>query len=151
MQLTLAVLLAQAFASISLVGLIWTIQVVHYPLFDRVDPAKWEDFHQSHSARISMLVGPFMAVEGLATLWLLFHRPPELSMPLVLVGATLVAVVLGSTVLVSVPFHNRLGVRFSMGAHHGLVVTNWIRTIGWTLRGVLSCTMIATYFNHHVL
>ena len=91
-----------------------------------------------------------MAVEGLATLWLLFRRPPEISIALILVGAILVAVVLGSTVLVSVPFHNRLGIRFSSKAHHGLVVTNWIRTIGWTLRGVVSCVMLATYFSHHV-
>lgn len=138
-------LLVQASASLAMVGLIWTIQVVHYPLFDRVDPSKWVDFHQSHSARISVVVGPIMAAEGLSTLWLLFRRPASVSPVLTWAGAILVAVVLGATVFVSVPFHNRLGVRFSPEAHRQLVLTNWIRTIGWTMRGIVACLMIAAY------
>jgi hypothetical protein len=128
-------------------GLIWTIQVVHYPLFDRVDPGKWQEFHTSHSARVSLVVGPFMAVEGLAALWLLVRRPSGVSPALTWGGAILVAVVLGTTVLLSVPFHDRLSKRFDLGAHHGLVATNWIRTVGWTLRGVVACAMIAGYVN----
>ncbi len=139
------VLLVQAFASLSLVGLIWTIQIVHYPLFDHVDPSKWVEFHQSHSARISVVVGPMMAAEGLTALWLLIRRPASISPLLTWGGAVLVAVVLGATVSVSVPFHHRLGKRFSADAHRQLVLTNWVRTIGWTMRGVIACLMIASY------
>lgn len=140
------VLLVQAFASSALAGLIWTIQLVHYPLFDRVDEDRWLEFHQSHSARISIVVGPLMAAEGLSALWLLFRRPSSVGLFLVWGGAMLVALVLGSTVLISVPFHNRLAAGFNVKAHRLLVVTNWIRTIGWTLRGIVAFVMIASYF-----
>ena len=85
-----------------------------------------------------------MAVEGVATLVLLV-RPSGLGLPMVWLGAVLVAVALGSTVLLSVPFHNRLANGFNADDHRGLVVTNWIRTGAWTFRGLLSSAMLLTY------
>ena len=143
--MTLFVLLLQAFASSALAGLIWTIQVVHYPLFDRVDPPQWAEFHRSHSARISVVVGPLMAAESLATLWLLVRTPASVSTALAWIGAVLVAMVLTSTVLLSVPIHTQLGAGFSIGAHRRLVTTNWIRTVGWTLRAIVSSVMVLSY------
>lgn len=86
-----------------------------------------------------------LAAEGLTSLWLLIRRPATVSPFLTWGGAVLVAVVLGATVLLSVPLHQRLGMRFSADAHRQLVLTNWIRTIGWTMRGIVACLMLASY------
>ncbi|HND34026.1 MAG TPA: hypothetical protein PLA94_28695 [Myxococcota bacterium] len=119
-----------------LVGLIWTIQVVHYPLFARVGAAEWARFHAEHSTRITLLVGPLMVAElGLAVA-LGLGAPPERRV-WAWVAAGLVGVAWLSTAFLSVPLHNRLGAGQDLGLIAELVQTNWPRTLAWTLRGLL--------------
>ena len=54
-------LLMQVASTLILVGLIWTIQLVHYPLFDHVEAERFRDFHRQHSEHISWLVVPLTA------------------------------------------------------------------------------------------
>lgn len=70
-------LVANLSATLVLVGLIWTIQIVHYPLFLRVGAQEWAQFHAEHSARITLLVGPLMLAEVALALWLGMVTPPE--------------------------------------------------------------------------
>jgi hypothetical protein len=49
----------------------------------------------------------------------------------------LVGVVWASTFLVQVPMHERLSSGRGASAHTRLLMTNWIRTVAWTLRGGL--------------
>jgi len=44
------------FSTLYLTGLIWTIQIVHYPLFSLVGKNEFIDYHSAHSARISWKV-----------------------------------------------------------------------------------------------
>ena len=69
------VTLVHAAATWFLVGLIWIIQVVHYPLFARVGEDGFVAYEAAHTRLISLVVGPAMLVEGVATLWLFFPRP----------------------------------------------------------------------------
>lgn len=48
-----------------------------------------------------------------------------------------------STALSQVPMHRRLEGGFDMVAHRRLVVGNWVRTVGWSMRGVLAILMLA--------
>jgi hypothetical protein len=52
-------------------------------------------------------------------------------------GLVLVGIVWASTFLIQVPLHNRLGSGFNHEVIQLLVNTNWIRTIGWSLRAIL--------------
>jgi hypothetical protein len=135
-------LLVQLVASSALAGLIWTIQVVHYPLFDHVDKAKFVRFEQSHSLRISFIVGPLMGIEFLCSSFLLWKRPEAVSFGLAVAAFIVMMVVHAATVLCSVPAHTILGKGFDAAAHRRLVQTNWIRTVGWTLRAVLAAYMV---------
>jgi hypothetical protein len=42
-----------------------------------------------------------------------------------------------------VPQHAALGAGFDEAAHRTLVLTNWLRTVAWTLRGLLVSWMVA--------
>jgi len=42
-----------------------------------------------------------------------------------------------------VPLHGRLARGFDAIAHRRLVSTNWVRTGGWSVRGVLALLMTA--------
>jgi len=133
-----AVVLVLALASVwAMTGVIWVIQLVHYPMFDAVDRGGWRRFGDRHRRSISFVVGPFMLAEGVTGLWLAAAPPGDVGRLLPLVALALMAVAYGTTALVSVPLHERLTDRFDADAHRRLVGTNWIRTVAWTGRGVV--------------
>jgi hypothetical protein len=83
-----------------------------------------------------------MLVEGVSTLWLLARRPDGAAVLLPWANAVLLAVALGSTILVSVPLHAKMAVAHDDQTGRKLVVTNWPRTIAWTLRLALCGVML---------
>jgi hypothetical protein len=126
-----------------LVGLIWTIQVVHYPLFEMADKARFAEFAAAHSARITPVVGPAMVLELLLAGWLVLASPAVLPRGWALAGLALLAIIWVSTALLQVPQHGRLADSFDEPAHAFLVTSNWVRTVAWTLRGALAAAMVA--------
>jgi hypothetical protein len=122
-----------------MVGLIWFVQVVHYPLFDRVREQDFAAFEIDHSRRTSFVVVPLMLGELGTGLWLVMVRADWFATWL---GLILLVLVWLSTFLLQVPRHRLLSTGFHEQAHRQLVATNWIRTVGWTLRGVLVLGML---------
>ena len=53
--------IANLVAAVALCGLIWTIQLVHYPLFALVGEAQWVAYGEAHRRRITALVLPLMS------------------------------------------------------------------------------------------
>lgn len=141
-------IVAHAGATLALVGLIWVIQVVQYPLFAAVPSAGFLAFHQGHMRRITWVVAPLMLIEAATAVLLLVEswRAPEgpiahLLTPLA-VGAALLVVIWIVTFAISVPCHERLSRGFDPMVHHRLVRTNWLRTAGWTVRGLLALSFL---------
>src|SRR5271157_6285468 len=58
-----------------MVGLIWLVQVVHYPLFRLVGSGDFKGYHHNHTRLISWVVGPPMLAEGLSAAVLAWYRP----------------------------------------------------------------------------
>ncbi len=58
-------------------------------------------------------------------------------------NAVLLAVALGSTILVSVPLHAKMALAHNDETGRRLVITNWPRTIAWTARLALCGVMLA--------
>ena len=131
------VFLLHVLATLVMVGVIWIVQLVHYPLFANVGAAGWTDYSAGHQWRITLIVGPTMVLELATALWLVVDRPAAFPTWAVLLGAGLVGLIWLATAAFSVPAHNALSVGFDADAHGRLVATNWIRTIAWTLRGGL--------------
>lgn len=115
-----------------LCGLIWTIQVVHYPLFARVPEAAWASYEADHQRRITVLVLPLMLANvGLAVALLLDPATPD---GLALANAALAAGIFGATGLVYAPIHGRLAQRHDPALLGTLVRLNWVRTGAWTVQ-----------------
>ena len=141
----MTVLLVQAFASLAMTGLIWCIQVVHYPLFDAVGRDGFTRYEAEHARLITLVVGPLMLVELATALWLAAVRPAGVPAWMAWTGLALVAAIWLSTAAIQVPCHARLAAGFDAEVHARLVSSNWIRTVGWTARGALSLAMIAAW------
>jgi hypothetical protein len=141
----MTLLLLHAGATLALVGLIWTVQIVHYPLMSDVGPDGFERYHRRHTRAVTWVVAPLMFVEVGTAAWIVWQPPTGVDPAWAWVGAALVAVVWATTAFVSVPAHEKLAETFDAVVHRRLVSTNWIRTAAWTARGVLALWMIAAH------
>jgi hypothetical protein len=138
-----AVLVAQLVGSTGMFGVIWVIQLVHYPLMKKVPAGAFGAFEAEHQRRITYVVGPLMALEGLSVLAVFFFRPSCLSFAIVLAGGLVEAIAIGTTAFVSAPMHGRMAASGSPQLLDRLIATNWIRTAAWTIRAALAITMFA--------
>ena len=138
------VLVASTVATWGMVGVIWLVQLLQYPMLDRYCALEPVVAAEEHQRRISWVVGPFMAVEGVTALVLLVDRPATMGVVSAWAAAALLGVALASTVLVQVPLHGRLARGHDPEATARLFTTNWIRTAAWTARGVLLAVVLAT-------
>jgi hypothetical protein len=135
-------LFAHAFATVSLVGLIWTIQLVHYPLFLRVPPEAFGAYEPEHMRRITWLVGPLMLVEAGTAILLVLTRPESAA---VWVGGVLLVMIWVSTATIQGPLHGRLARDgFDEGRIRWLVASNWVRTAAWSARGLIALALLGT-------
>ncbi len=137
-------------ATLFLVGLIWVVQVVHYPLFAKVGAEHFHGYWQGHTRLITWLVAPSMLIEGVTGALLFVVRPPGLSLPVLAVAFGLVVLNWLSTWLIQIPFHERLGQRFDLATLRRLVLTNWFRTAAWSLRGLLILAQTMNLFRSYV-
>jgi len=143
MTTTELILAAQAFASAAMCGLIWFVQMVHYPLFARTDTTHAADYPEENQRRTGPVVIPPMLVEAATAAAIAFSPPPEIGRPAALVGLAMVAALWLSTLLVQMPLHARL----SRDGHSpatlaALVRTNWFRTALWSARALLAIWML---------
>lgn len=126
-----------------MVGVIWVIQIVHYPLFGRVGESGFAAYAVEHANRITFVVAPLMLAELVTAGLLLRYRPEAFGPRAVWLGLALVGVAWASTAFLQVPLHERLGRGFDRDAYESLVFTNWVRTAAWTARGALVIWMTA--------
>lgn len=141
--MTKTLLLTHAAVTFFLVGLIWTIQVVHYPLFAKVGLENVVAYQADHQWRITVIVLPTMLLELATAGLLVIMRPEPIPAWLAWLGAFLVVVVWASTFFLQVPQHSILDRGFDQTAHALLVSTNWVRTLAWTARGAVVLSMIS--------
>lgn len=137
------ILLVHAFATVAMTGLIWFVQIVHYPLFASVDANSFIDYEHQHVRRTTWIVAPLMLAELVTAALILLWPAPAIAPGLCWSGAVLVVVVWVSTAVLQIPCHRRLEEGADEPTIHRLVFTNWIRTIAWTLRAGLALWMLA--------
>ena len=141
-----SILLANFVATCLMTGVIWFVQWVHYPLLAMVSVDRAVETAIDHQRRTGQVLAIPMAVEGFTTLGLLIIRPESVPIFWPWFGAVLLAVALGSTVFVSVPLHAKMATNPTADVGRRLVVTNWPRTIAWSLRAVVCSVMISQIF-----
>ncbi len=124
-----------------MVGVIWFVQAVHYPLFPRVGAEDFSAYSRAHARLTGLVVGPPMLVEAATAVALVFNRPQGIPVLLVWAGLALVVVIWLSTVILQSPRHTELGRGFDPVSHRLLVASNWLRTACWSLRGLLVLLM----------
>lgn len=129
--------LAHLAATVYMTGLIWSVQVVHYPLFAAINQDKFTAYEQQHTKLTTWVVAPPMFIEAVTAVLLFWFRPAGIMTWQLCVGLTLVVIIWLSTAFLQVPCHKLLSRGFEPAVHQRLVATNWIRTAAWSLRALL--------------
>jgi len=141
MSVELAVLLANTAATWFMCGVIWFVQLVHYPLFARYARDDFRATMLDHQRRTGRVVAGPMLVEFVTAVAVVVCVRDS---PLPWIGVALVGVWVYCTALVQIPLHNQLTASgFDSETHTRLVHANWIRVVAWTARAALSGWLLA--------
>ena len=124
-------------STIFMTGVIWIVQLVHYPAFQYVEEKKFVDFEKFHTFNISLIVLPMMIIELLSGIsiiifyWSFYYKAGFISNLIILFITWLI------TFTISVPLHNKLGKGKDVKFINRLTQTNWLRTTAWSVRLIL--------------
>lgn len=130
--------------SFGFLGLIWVIQIVHYPFFRLIDPSRWSVAHRFHQQKMGCIVLPLFIGELVTACWVAFatwHRSPVLNG----VNIALICAIWAQTFGVMVPLHRKLLIASNTVLIHQLIAWNWFRTIAWTIRACIAGLFLLTY------
>ena len=128
-------LLLHFMASSIMVGVIWVIQLVHYPSFNYIEKQRYSNFQSFHMMRISYVVIPVMLIE-LLTLVLLIYSMDQINIELVLSGIILLLIWVITAIFFS-GAHQKLTLGYDKSVVRDLIKMNWSRTLLWTFRLIL--------------
>ena len=143
---TRTVVIAHCLSTFFMVGLIWTIHTVHYPLFAYVGDATYVQFQAEHVERIGKLLLLPWLTEGLtltALLALAFLGSRKDLRFLMFLNGIGMAIVLVISGFWSAPAHGELANGFDASVHSRLMTANLIRTLAWTVCGLCALFILA--------
>ena len=136
------ILPVHAGATLMMTGLIWFVQIVHYPLTAMVPPSELAAYSVKHAARTTLVVAPLMVAEAVTAGLILWLQPPEVSLSMSLAGVILLIVIWSSTAVLQVRHHRSIQETGDPGRVRVLVAFNWIRTVAWSGRAVIGLVML---------
>ena len=131
------IIILNLFITSFMFGLIVTTQFVTYPLFSSIDNSGFSKYHINYVNKISRIAGPAMIAELVIASFLLYNFG-NLSSKLIFLITLLIFL---STLLIQVPIHNKIKYKANNLLFKKLVMTNWIRTLLWSLKCIVSISL----------
>lgn len=133
-------ILLHAASTWAMVGVIWTIQLLHYPLMSRVPAVAFGDYVAGHQRRVVGVLALFAPVEvvSAAAVGTVDGVPAWLWLSS---GSLLVAIWVATGAFYA-PLHGRLADGRDERLLRRLVRANRWRTAAWTVRGVAAGAML---------
>ena len=117
-----------------MVGVIWVIQLVHYPSFKYVNESDYIIFQKYHMSNISNIVFPVMFTELITALIILFFGEKSLFFVLSLICLFLIWVMTG---VLFTKYHSILKEGKDLTIIEKMIKANWIRALLWTMRLIM--------------
>ena len=133
------VLLGHLIFTSIMTGVIWVIQIVHYPSFHFIEKELYTAFQKFHMNKISIIVIPIMLAELITGMMLFLDRGSK--SPFLIISFVILVLIWLITGVFFSKAHNELIAGYQELVINQLVAMNWIRTLLWTLR-----LLLLTYF-----
>ena len=117
-----------------MVGVIWVVQLVHYPSFKYVNESDYVIFQKYHMSNISYIVFPVMFTELITAILILFFGEESLFFMLSLICLFLIWVITG---VLFTKYHSILKEGKDLKIIKKMIKANWIRALLWTMRLIM--------------
>lgn len=129
-----SILLLNVYITIFMFSVILMTQIVSYPLLKNVDNVTFVKYHTFYVSKIFIIVAPAMVFEFILSFYILyFFKSFD-----VIFNFLTIALIFLSTILIQVPIHEKLKHAKDNFLIQRLINTNWIRTILWGTKLVIS-------------
>ncbi|MDN3508036.1 MAG: hypothetical protein P0S94_03860, partial [Simkaniaceae bacterium] len=109
---TVIVFLIQVVVTLVMVGVIWFVQIIHYPLYRKIKEG-FVQYERAHLRRMAYFAGPLMLIEAITAVMLILMLSKESLISLAIVNLVLLVLIWLSTLLFSVGTHQKLSTHFS--------------------------------------
>ena len=139
------VLLGHLIFTSIMTGVIWVIQIVHYPSFHFIEKELYTAFQKFHMNKISIIVIPIMLAELITGMMLFLDKSSK--SPFLIVSFVILVLIWLITGAFFSKAHNELMTGYQELVVNQLVVMNWIRTLLWTLRLLLLTCFVYLHFS----
>ena len=116
-----------------MVGIIWVIQLLHYPTFHFIKGSDYVEFQYFHMQRISFIVVPVMITELLSGFMLVYYFRSNL----LILCLIILLVIWLITFVFFTKLHQSLLGGYDKIIVDKLVQINWSRTVLWSLRLII--------------
>ena len=140
--LSTGIFLTHLLTTLAVTGMMWFIQIVHYPLQRMVGREQAVAYERAHTGRTVAVVVSLMMIECATGMLLLWLRPARVGIRQVWIGLVLLGIIWLSTMLLQVPQHKILAKAYRPEALEALISTNWIRTVCYSARAWLMLAMV---------
>ncbi|MBI3211272.1 MAG: hypothetical protein HYZ47_01115 [Simkania negevensis] len=145
MENDLFLTLFQALITWILIGIAWFTQLVHYPLYSKIKEG-FIDYERAHIRRAAYLYGPLMLLELISAVLLVGVSHTSIALKLAMSNLILLILIWLSTFLFQITQHQKLSLHFSKKVFQTLLMANWIRTLLWTVKGILMTIFLYVIF-----
>ena len=120
-----------------MLGVIYLIQVIHYPILALIGEEEFIECHAKHMRQTTFVIALPMFIELLTMGYLLYLSPLFRDDPYFILACLMTVLIWSVTFFISVPLHNILATGYNQKTWKTLINTNWIRTAAWTIRAAL--------------
>ncbi len=139
------VLLGHLIFTSIMTGVIWVIQIVHYPSFHFIEKELYTAFQKFHMNKISIIVMPIMLAELITGIMLFLDKSSK--SPFLTISIIILVLIWLITGVFFTKAHNELIAGYQELVVNQLVAMNWIRTLLWTLRLLLLTSFVYLHFS----
>ena len=139
------VLLGHLICTSIMTGVIWVIQIVHYPSFHFIEKELYTAFQKFHMNKISIIVMPIMLAELITGIMLFLDKSSK--SPFLTISIIILVLIWLITGVFFTKAHNELIAGYQELVVNQLVAMNWIRTLLWTLRLLLLTWFVYLHFS----
>lgn len=123
-------------------GIIWFVQINHYPLFLKISKPEFLSYEKEHTRLAGRLIAPLMFIELALSVMLVFNETKPNTRAVC--ALALLIIIWISTFAVQVPLHQKLVVEYNEKFIQQLIRTNWLRTVFWTVRLLILGSMLSS-------
>jgi len=120
------IMLIHLLSTSSMVGVIWIIQLLHYPSFHYINNANYSTFQDFHMNRVSFVVVPIMITEFFSGILLVFIFTTFFLFKILFVMLASIWII---TFLFFTKLHHSLTKGYDKNIINKLVKLNWLRTV----------------------